>query len=236
MMLPHRLSMRSKILAMTNKKEQVLEQLLGQKLLPLFYHESESTSIKILQALYDAGIRTVEYTNRGENALLNFSEMKKMTDTNWPGLHLGIGTIKNKEQAKQFIDAGADYVICPSMNEEVASVTHDANLLWIPGCMTATEIAAAENADASLVKIFPGSLLGPGYINAIKDLFPRLKFMPTGGVEAEKENLQAWFASGVVAVGMGSKLISKKMLADNNFQGITELTKDALQLVRDCSK
>lgn len=219
-----------------NKKDKVLEKLLAQKLLPLFYHESESTSIKILQALYDAGIRTVEYTNRGENALLNFSVMKKMTDTNWPGLHLGIGTIKNKEQAKQFIEAGADYVICPSMNEEVARVTHDASLLWIPGCMTATEIAAAENAGATLVKIFPGSLLGPGYINAIKDLFPGLKFMPTGGVEAEIENLQAWFASGVVAVGMGSKLISKKMIADNNFKGITELTKNALQLVKECSK
>ncbi len=219
-----------------NKKEQVLEQLLGQKLLPLFYHESESTSIKILQALYDAGIRTVEYTNRGANALSNFSAMKSLVDSNWAGLHLGIGTIKNKEQAKQFIEAGADYIICPSMNEEVALITHDANLLWIPGCMTATEIAAAENAGASLVKIFPGSLLGPGYIHAIKDIFPGLKFMPTGGVEAEKENLQAWFGSGVVAVGMGSKLVSKEMLAENNFAGITKLAKDALQLVKECSE
>ena len=155
-----------------------------------------------MHALYDAGIKTVEYTNRGENALSNFSVMKKMLDADLPGLHLGIGTIKNKEQAKQFIDAGADYIICPSMNEEVASITHDAGLLWIPGCMTATEIAAAENAGATLVKIFPGSLLGPGYIHAIKDLFPGLKFMPTGGVEAEKKNLQSWFASGVVAVGI----------------------------------
>ena len=216
-----------------NKKNEVLEQLLGQKLLPLFYHESESTSIKIMHALYDAGIKTVEYTNRGENALSNFSVMKKMIDANWPGLHLGIGTIKNKEQAKQFIDAGADYVICPSMNEEVASITHDAGLLWIPGCMTATEIAAAENAGATLVKIFPGSLLGPGYIHAIKDLFPGLKFMPTGGVEAEKENLQTWFASGVVAVGMGSKLVSKELIAENNYAGITKLTREALSLVNE---
>ncbi len=216
-----------------NKKQKVLEQLLGQKLLPLFYHDNESTSIKILQALYDAGIRTVEYTNRGENALANFSAMKSLVDSNWPGLHLGIGTIKNKVQAIQFIQAGADYVICPSMNEEVASVTHDANLLWIPGCMTATEIAAAENAGASLVKIFPGSLLGPGYIHAIKDIFPGLKFMPTGGVEAEKENLMAWFASGVVAVGMGSKLVSKELIAENNFSGITKLTQEALALVNE---
>ena len=216
-----------------NKKQKVLEQLLGQKLLPLFYHDNESTSIKILQALYDAGIRTVEYTNRGENALANFSAMKSLVDSNWPGLHLGIGTIKNKTQAKQFIEAGADYIICPSMNEEVAMVTHDAYLLWIPGCMTATEIAAAENAGASLVKIFPGSLLGPGYIHAIKDIFPGLKFMPTGGVEAEKENLMAWFASGVVAVGMGSKLVSKELIAENNFSGITKLTQEALALVNE---
>ena len=218
---------------MKNKKEQVSVQLLGQKLLPLFYHDDEATSISILQAMYDAGIRTVEFTNRGINALTNFSAMKNRADESWPGLHLGIGTIKNIEQAKNFIDAGADFIICPSMNEEVAAITHEAGLLWIPGCMTSTEIAAAEIAGASIVKIFPGNLLGPGYINSIKEIFPNLKFIPTGGVEANRENLAAWFKSGVVGVGMGSKLISKESIEHGNFEEITKSVKEAIEMVKD---
>ena len=221
---------------MTNKKEQVSVQLLGQKLLPLFYHDNETVCISILQALYDAGIRTVEFTNRGKNALSNFSAMKKMAVSAWPALHLGIGTIKNKDQAKNFIDAGADFIICPSMNVEVAAIAHDAGLLWIPGCMTATEIATAEIAGASIVKIFPGNLLGPGYIHSIKEIFPGLQFMPTGGVEASMENLMAWFESGVVGVGMGSKLISKEAIEQENYSEITRIVKAALAMVTESAK
>src|SRR5205085_7132898 len=129
------------------------------------------------------------------HALDNFYSLRKQADKKWPGLQLGIGTIKTKKQAKKFIEAGADFIICPTINEEVGEVVQDAKLLWIPGCMTATEIAVAESAGATLVKIFPGNILGPSYVSAIKDLFPDLLFMPTGGVEAEENNLKGWFKS-----------------------------------------
>ncbi|MDB5196571.1 MAG: ketohydroxyglutarate aldolase [Flaviaesturariibacter sp.] len=218
-----------------HKKEAALQVLLEQKLLPLFYHESETTSIDAMQALYEAGIKTVEYTNRGEAALANFKALRKKLDSNMPGFLLGIGTIKNGEQAKAYIDAGADYIVCPSVNETVAQMTHDAGLLWIPGCMTPTEIAIAENAGAALVKLFPGNLLGPSYVNAVKDLFPNLKFMPTGGVEVEAGNLAVWFKSGVVAVGMGSKLITKEILQNKDWSALTSEAKKALQLIQDAS-
>src|SRR6476661_3109505 len=202
------------------KKDQALQALLQQKLLPLYYHQSAEVSVAILRALYEAGVRTLEYTNRGGNALENFKVLRKTVDKSLPELQLGIGTIKTNKQAKKFMEAGADFIVCPCMNKQVADTVQQAGLLWIPGCFTTTEIALAEEAGANLVKIFPGSLLGPSYIGAIKEIFPDLKFMPTGGVEAEEKNLKGWFTAGVVAVGMGSKLISKELIAQEDYAGL----------------
>ncbi|HEU4471061.1 MAG TPA: bifunctional 4-hydroxy-2-oxoglutarate aldolase/2-dehydro-3-deoxy-phosphogluconate aldolase [Flavisolibacter sp.] len=215
-----------------HKREQVLQSLLNQKLLPLYYHEDAGTSADILQAWYAAGIRVVEYTNRGDNALDNFKALRKTVDKQLPGLELGIGTIKTKKQARKYMEAGADFIICPSMNEEVAEVVADAELLWIPGCMTPTEIAEAENAGATLVKIFPGNVLGPSYISAIRELFPGIRFMPTGGVEAEEGNLRGWFSAGVAGVGMGSKLITKELVENKDYNGLRTSVEKALQIVR----
>lgn len=215
-----------------HKKEEAIQALLRQKLLPLFYHESVEVSAEVVRALYDAGIRTLEYTNRGENALSNFKVLRKAVDKSMPGLQLGAGTIKTKKDAKKFMGAGADFIVCPSLNEDVANITHDAGLLWVPGCLTTTEIASAEEAGATIVKIFPGNILGPSYIGGLKEIFPDLKFMPTGGVEAEEKNLRSWFNAGAVAVGMGSKLISKELLAKQDYAGLKAATVKALQLIQ----
>jgi len=215
-----------------HKKEQSIKALLEQKLLPLYYHESAETSVDILRAMYAAGIRITEYTNRGENALENFRVLRKAVDKEMPGLELGIGTIKTRKQARKYMEAGADFIVCPSINEEVGEVVEDEKLLWIPGCMTPTEIATAENAGASIVKIFPGNILGPSFITAVKDLFPGLQFVVTGGVEAEEGNLRSWFRSGVVGVGMGSRLITKEIIASKDYSALTSATEKALELVR----
>src|SRR3954471_3406839 len=154
------------------KKEQILLALLDQKVLPLYYHDDAETSIGVLNALYDAGIRLVEYTNRGEKALDNFTAMKKVMKKKMPGMFLGIGTIKTSKAAKKFIHAGADFIICPTVNKDVAKEVKASGLLWIPVCMTATEISMAEEAGATMVKIFPGNILGPSYISSIRELFP----------------------------------------------------------------
>lgn len=213
-----------------SKKETVVQALLQQKLLPLFYHDDAGTCVSILQALYNAGIRLVEYTHRGPNALFNFAELKKAAE-GMPGMLLGIGTIKNPEHAESYIAAGADFIVCPSTEPAVGVVTANAGLLWIPGCMTPTEIAKAEGAGAQLVKIFPGNILGPSFISAVKDLFPGMLFMPTGGVEINRDNLRGWFEAGVCAVGMGSKLVSNALVAEKNFSGIEHLTQQALATI-----
>lgn len=219
-----------------HKKESVLNGVLQQRLLPLFYHDDAQTCISILRSLYNAGIKLVEYTHRGPNALVNFSAMKQEAAHSMPGLQLGIGTIKNPEQAQRYIDAGADFIVCPTTEPAVGEVAYGAGLLWIPGCMTPTEIARAEAAGAKLVKIFPGNVLGPSFISAIKELFPGMLFMPTGGVETSKENLQAWFSAGVCAVGMGSKLISAKQVQEKDYEGIEKIVKETLNTIAGIKK
>lgn len=220
----------------TDKKAELLKLVPEQGVLPLFFNKEAEVSINVLKALYDAGIRTVEYTNRGEAALKNFEKMVQFSKAELPGMYLGIGTIKNAEQAQSFIDAGADYIISPGLVEDAAEVAEKHNLLWVPGCMTPTELIRAEQMGAKFVKIFPGNILGPGFISSIKEVFSGLQFMVTGGVEPEESNLKAWFKAGASAVGMGSKLITKSILENQEYSKITTLTKESLDLIQKIRK
>lgn len=204
--------------------------------MPLFFYEDPEVSLEVVKTLYKAGIRTLEYTNRGPAALENFKFLKKELNELYPDLHLGIGTIKTTNQAEAFIEAGADYIVCPIVNPAVGNLTHEAGLLWVPGCFTPTEIHTAQQHRAALIKIFPANVLGPGYVSSIKELFPGQLFMPTGGVEVEEENIRTWFKSGVCAVGMGSKMISKVILENRDYTKLEELTKQAIEIVKTVRK
>ena len=216
-----------------DKKNEILKLIPEQGVLPLFFYKDADVSIEVLKALYSAGIRSVEYTNRGEAALKNFREMRKVCDTELKGMYLGVGTIKNAEMARAFIDAGTDYIISPGLAEDVVKVADDHQMLWVPGCMTPSEIIRAEQLGAQMIKLFPGNILGPSFLSAIKELFPVLLFMPTGGVEAEKENLSGWFKAGVCAVGMGSKLITKASLENKDYEGIRSAAEKSMDLIRE---
>jgi len=216
-----------------NKRKKVLNAITEQSVLPLYFSPDIEVSIQVLKTLYNAGIRAVEFTNRGSNAQDVFFELRKVADKELPGLLIGVGTIKNKIDATGFINEGADFIISPGTIEEVAEISHSNNVLWVPGCMTPTEIIRAEEAGAELIKLFPGSLLGPSYVTAVIEIFPDLKFMPTGGVEVTRENLSAWFKAGVVAVGLGSKVISQQLMQARDYATIGELTSKALALVKE---
>jgi 2-dehydro-3-deoxyphosphogluconate aldolase / (4S)-4-hydroxy-2-oxoglutarate aldolase len=215
-----------------SKKNELLKLIPKQALLPLFFNKDTAVSVEILRALYRAGIKAVEYTNRGEDALKNFKEMRKAVDEEMSGMYLGIGTIKNAASAKAFIEAGADFLISPGLAEDVVKVADEHEMLWVPGCMTPSEIIRAEQLGAPVIKLFPGNLLGPSFLSTIKEIFPNLMFMPTGGVEAEEGNLKGWFKAGVVAVGMGSKLITKEIVARKDYEGLATSVEAALQLVK----
>ena len=215
-----------------NTKAHLLQLIPDQGILPLYFYKDAEVSLQVLRALYNAGIRTVEYTNRGEAALQNFKKMREVCDTELKGMYLGIGTIKNGDIAQAFIEAGADFIVCPGLIEDVAHVADRNEMLWVPGCMTPTEIIRAESLGATMIKLFPGNILGPEFMSAIKALFPDLLFMPTGGVDLDKENIAGWLKAGVCAVGMGSKLISNNLLEQRDYAKIEALAKQAMDILK----
>ena len=122
-------------------------------------------------------------------------------------------------------------LFAPALLKKLLRVADKNNMLWVPGCMTPSEIIRAENMGAKMIKLFPGNILGPGFMSAIKELFPGLLFMPTGGVDLDKDNIAGWFKAGVCAVGMGSKLVSKNLLEQKDYAKIEALTKQAIEIV-----
>jgi len=214
-------------------KNAILQSILDQGILPLFYWDSAEVSIEVTRVLYKAGVRALEYTNRGKAALENFRALKKAFTIEAPDLYLGIGTIKTADEARAFIEAGADFIVAPIVNPEVAAVAAEWDMFWIPGCMTPTEIHQAQQLQAAVIKIFPANILGPEFVSSIRELFPGQLFIPTGGVELNKANIDAWFKAGVCAVGMGSKLISKDILKNKQYEVLYKHTMTALELVND---
>ena len=219
-----------------DRNETIIHKIKQQGILPLFYHGDKQVCLDTTRALYDAGVRVIEFTNRGEQALENFKALVAAKKESMQDLLLAVGTIRTAEQATTFMKAGADFLISPVFDADVADEAYLAKTLWIPGCMTPTEIHVAENAGCKLVKLFPGNVLGPAFVAGIKELFPKMDFMPTGGVEVNKENIGEWFKAGVCAVGLGSKLISKSVLENKDYTTISKLTTDALSIVQAIKK
>jgi len=216
--------------------QQITDAIIAQGMLPLYFNADETVSLDVLKAIYKAGVKAVEYTNRGEAALKNFTTMVALRNAEMPGLLLGVGTIKNMQQAEDYLKAGADFLVSPGFVKEVADFAVANDVFYAPGCMTPSEIIAAENAGIRFIKLFPGNMLGPEFLSGIKEIFPKLFFMPTGGVDTTKENIEGWFNAGVCAVGMGSKLISKKLMEAKDFATIESETIKVLELIKTIKK
>ena len=210
--------------------------IIAQGMLPLYFNADETTSVDILRTIYRAGVTAVEYTNRGEAALANFKKMIAVRNAEMPGMLLGVGTVKNLQTAKDYLNAGADFLVSPGFVKEVAEYAAANDIFYAPGCMTPSEIIAAENSGIGFIKLFPGNMLGPEFLSGIKDIFPKLLFMPTGGVDTTKENIEGWFKAGVCAVGMGSKLISKKLMEAKDYVTIESETQKVLELIATIKK
>lgn len=220
---------------MSNSK-QVTDTIIAQGMLPLYFNADETVSLEVLKAIYRAGVKAVEYTNRGEAALRNFKKLIEIRNAEMPGLLLGVGTIKNLQSAQDYLAAGADFLVSPGFVKEVADFAVAKDIFYAPGCMTPTEIIAAENSGIKFIKLFPGNMLGPDFLSSIKEIFPQLLFMPTGGVDTSKENIEGWYKAGVCAVGMGSKLISKKLMEQKDYSAIEKDTKAVLALLQSIKK
>ncbi len=213
-----------------DNQELVIEQICDGGLLPLFYHDDVEICKSVVSALYKGGVRCIEFTNRGKNSLNNFKYLIK-TKSEFPGLLLGIGTIKTGEQATAFIEAGAHFLVSPIFDNEIADIAYMNKIAWIPGCMTPTEVHVAQQAGCKLVKLFPGNVLGPGYVEAIMPLFSGIRFVVTGGVDITQESIVKWMKSGIVGVGLGSKLITPSILSGQDYIQLSENTASVVHIM-----
>lgn len=216
-------------------KEQIVSEMKRTGLVPLFTHDNAEHALQVLRTAYDAGVRTFEFTNRRANSFEVFSFLLKHR-LEFPELMLGIGTVMDAGTTKKFLDAGADYIISPIVKTEMAPVCHEYGKLWIPGASTLTEIVTAKDHGAEVIKIFPGSVLGPAFISAIMPVVPGLKLMVTGGVEPTKQNLSAWFSAGVLCVGMGSNLFTKALLDARDWNSLQGKISGILNLIDEIKR
>ena len=200
-------------------------------MVPLFYHPDIKVAKAVLKACYDGGARLMEFTNRGDFAIEIFTDLIKYAITELPGMMLGVGSVTNAASAAQYMLAGANFVVTPVFRQDIAVVCNRRKVLWSPGCGSLTEIATAEEMGCELVKLFPGSTYGPGFVKAIKGPQPWTSIMPTGGVSTEKSNLRGWFDAGVTCVGMGSKLISNEILESKDYAKLENDVATTLALI-----
>ena len=201
-------------------------------IMPLFNHPDLAVSKAVVKACYDGGIKVFEYTNRGEGAALIFAELVKYVRQELPEMAIGIGTVFNVKEAEYFVDLDTDFIVQPIMNPTVGNVCHKHKIAWMPGVMTVTELYNAQQAGADIIKIFPANVLGTAFIKALIAPMPHAKVMVTGGVEPNEENIKGWFSAGVTAVGMGSQLFPKDVLANKNYQQIENVVKKCVALVK----
>ncbi|MEM9390015.1 MAG: bifunctional 4-hydroxy-2-oxoglutarate aldolase/2-dehydro-3-deoxy-phosphogluconate aldolase [Bacteroidota bacterium] len=203
-------------------------------LVPLFYNADIELSKHVLKACYDGGARLLEFTNRGDYAHEVFNKLNKFAAQELPEMILGVGSVTDAGAASLYMQMGANFVVTPVLREDIALVCNRKKVLWSPGCGSLTEMARAEELGCELVKLFPGGTYGPGFVKAIKGPCPWTNIMPTGGVSPTEENLKGWFDAGVTCVGMGSKLVSKEVLANKDFAGLTETVKNTLEIIKKC--
>ena len=216
------------------KRLKVLNVMQESGMIPVFYHDDEEISRKIVSACAGGGARCIEMTNRGDGAINIFSSLVEHIKKNHPDLILGAGSIVDAPTAALYIMNGADFIVGPSFDEETARLCNKRKIAYSPGCATVTEIQNAHEFGVEICKIFPGEQVGgPQFVKSLLGPCPWACIMPTGGVEPTKESLSAWFKAGIVCAGIGSQLISKELIAKGDFKKISEKTRETLALIKE---
>lgn len=206
-------------------------------LVVVFYHPEPEIVIETAKACAAGGARLLEFTNRGDFALNVFGELERYCADNLRQLMTGVGSITEPYSAAQFINSGANFVVGPSLNSEVAKLCNRRKVPYSPGCGSVSEISAAEELGCEILKVFPGAEVGgPSFVKMVKGPMPRTSIMPTGGVEPTEESLTAWFKAGIVCAGIGSQLVSKELLAKHDFAAITRAVEKTVSIIANIKK
>ncbi len=218
-------------MTVVNRRE-IQDVMIDGGMVPVFNHDDLDISKRVIKACYKGGLRVFEWTNRGRKAEEMFPSLVEMISSDCQGMRIGVGSILDIPTAERFLKLGAEFIVSPVFDPELATFAMKQKIVFIPGCGSATEVHQAQKWGAGLVKVFPGSTLGPGFVKAILAPMPWSKIMPTGGVSTDRENLEDWFTAGVKCVGMGSKLFSKELLNEDGIVVIEERVRELLALIK----
>jgi 2-dehydro-3-deoxyphosphogluconate aldolase/(4S)-4-hydroxy-2-oxoglutarate aldolase len=212
----------------------VLNTVIDLGLVPVFTHPDLAVARQIVAACRAGGARVVEFTNRGDSAPRVFAELAQTVAESAPDVILGVGTVVDAPTAALYLSAGANFVVGPILNPEIARLCNRRKVAYMPGCGSATEISQAEELGVEIVKVFPGSSVGgPGFVKAVLAPMPWTRIMPTGGVDASEESIRAWFGAGVACVGIGSKLVAKDLVAAGDFDAISARVAQVLAWIEE---
>ena len=204
---------------------EVYHRMMETGVIPLFYHENQETCLRVIKACYAGGARLFEITNRGDRAHELFDTVNQACIREFPDLILGTGSVVDAPTAALYIQLGSNFIVSPSLVEEMAPVCNRRKIAWLPGAGSVSEISKAEELGAEVVKLFPGNVLGgPEFVKAIRGPMPWTNIMPTGGVKPEETNIKAWFEAGAFCVGLGSQLIVKNAKGEFDYPEIERLT------------
>ena len=209
-------------------KHEVVRKILNIGLLPVFYNDDAKVAKRVIQACADGGAMVIEFTNRGDFAYEVFSELSKWSQKELPDVILGAGTIIEPATAGIYINSGANFIVGPVFNSDVAKICNRRKVPYIPGCMTPSEISNAEETGVDIVKVFPGKTVVPSFIKAVLGPCPWFKLMPSGGIEITQENISGWIKSGASALNIGSNLIKKDLVTVNDYNGIKKLVEQCI--------
>lgn len=201
------------------------------RMVPVFYHGDIAIAQKVIKACYDGGVRVFEFTNRGDFAHEVFSNIIKFASVECPEMIIGIGSIVDSATASIYLQLGANFVVGPLFNPEIAKVCNRRSIPYIPGCGSVSEVGFAQEMGCDLCKIFPGDVYGVNFVKGLMAPMPWSKLMITGGVEPTKENLTSWIRAGAFCVGMGSKLFPKNKIMEKDWIYITEKCREALKYI-----
>lgn len=217
-------------------KIQVISVMKETGMVPVFYHSDIEVSKQVVKACYEGGVRAFEFTNRGDFAHEVFGELVKFAAKECPEMIMGIGSIVDAPTAAIYIQSGANFLVGPLFNPDVAKVANRRLVPYSPGCGSISEVGFAQENGCDLCKVFPGDVLGTSFVKSLKAPMPWSNLMVTGGVKPEEANLKGWFDAGVTCVGMGSNLFPAEMIKTQNWAGITELCKNALDIIQKVKK
>ena len=200
---------------------------------PVFYNADIEIAKNVAAAVLRGGVPLLEFTNRGDHAWEVFSELERYCAKNLPELILGVGSIVDPGTASLYINCGANFVVGPVLNADVARTCNRRKIPYSPGCGSASEISAAEELGCEIVKVFPGGEVGgPNFVKSVKGPCPWVSIMPTGGVDSSEASLKAWFGAGVVCVGMGSNLVTSDLLKAKDYDGIAAKVRSTVDLIK----